>query len=158
LSIQDPLSVDSGSGRAPSEPTGQATVDQRPARPSSDALFGRANCLVLDTKLFSADQQTAVEALAASAGRMDKRVEIASAVRVFPALTAAAPVAVMLQAGRLHMHFGQPAHMHAASTAVLRLCACVCWRSVVAATAQLRRRETRCTGNAGPHLPPGKRR
>jgi len=66
LSTHDPSSVDSGSERAPSEPTGQATVDQRPARSSSEALFGRANCLVLDTKQLSADQQTAVEALAAS--------------------------------------------------------------------------------------------
>jgi hypothetical protein len=59
---------------------------------------------------FSADQQTAVEALAASAGRMDKRVEIASVVRAFPALATAAPVAVMLQAGRLHMQLGRAAH------------------------------------------------
>jgi hypothetical protein len=65
LSTNDPFSIDSGSGGAPIEPTGQATVGQRSVRPSSDALFGRANCLVLDTKQLSADQQTAVEARAA---------------------------------------------------------------------------------------------
>jgi hypothetical protein len=83
----------------------------------------------LDTKLLSANQQTAVEALAASAGRMDKRVGIASVVRAFTALAPAAPVAVMLQAGRLHMHFRQPAHMLAASTAVpafVRCCLASC--------------------------------
>jgi hypothetical protein len=120
-STNDPFSADSGSGGAPIEPTGQATVGQRSVRQSSDALFGRANCLVLDTKLLSTDQQTAVEALAASAGRRDKRVEIASVVRAFPTLAAAAPVAVMLQAGRLHI-CSLPLRPS------LRLCAAVCWR------------------------------
>jgi hypothetical protein len=55
---------------------------------------------------------------------MDKRVDIPSVVRAFPALAPAAPVAVMLQAGRLHMHFGQTAHMLAASTAVPALLRC----------------------------------
>jgi hypothetical protein len=55
---------------------------------------------------------------------MDKRVDIASVVRAFPALATAAPVAVMLQAGRMHMHFGQTAHMLAASTAVPALLRC----------------------------------
>jgi hypothetical protein len=56
-STNDPFSVDAANGRAPTEATGQGTVAQRPARSSSEALFGRANCLVLDTKLLSADQQ-----------------------------------------------------------------------------------------------------
>jgi hypothetical protein len=158
-STNDPFSVTVGRERAPTEATGQGTVAQRPARSSSEALFGRANCLVLDIEQLPADLQTAVEALAASAGRMDKRVEVASVVRAFPALAAAAPVAVMLQAGRLHMHFRQPAHMLAASTAVP---ACALLSAgvpgVVAATARLRRRTTRRSGNAGLHLPSGTRR
>jgi len=65
----------------------------------------------LDTKLLSADQQAAVEALAAGAGRMNKRVEIAST------------VAVMLQA-REAAHALRTAHMLATSMAVPALARC----------------------------------
>jgi hypothetical protein len=55
---------------------------------------------------------------------MNKRVEISAVVRAFPALATAARVAVMLQAGRLLMRFGQPAHLLAASVAVPGLPRC----------------------------------
>ena len=124
-SITSKFHLDQGSGtQGPNDSSQDSSAGRQGGAASSDTLFGRANCLVLDALLLPKDQQASVDALVSGAGRLDKRVAVAAVLTAFPSLTAAAPVTVMVQANRLHLHFSTTALMLAASVALPALVRC----------------------------------